>query len=353
MNARRTLRQEAAEWQARLESPDCTADERCEFRLWRMRDVAHARAFSATQALAADVALLIATDPRLASLAERDYAAAGAVCRNGRRRVPKLATAVVALAASIAFALIGLHVAPRLSAPAQSSTSYTTATAEQRSVTLDDGSRIHLDVASRIEVRMTAKARTVELLAGRALFKVAHDVHRPFTVIAGPGQVVALGTCFQVQRDEERVTVTLAEGSVAVSGTGGARQRQERLRPGEQLSLSASDWIKRTVDPRVVTSWSHGRLIFRGTPLAAALDEINRYGARKIRLGDASLGSLEVGGNFIAGADSAATVAALEAVLPLHDVEGSGGEIVLFSGSPATLQQDPDDGRGSRQTAPR
>jgi transmembrane sensor len=79
----------------------------------------------------------------------------------------------------------------------------------------------------------------------------------------------------------------------------------------------------------MATSWSRGRLLFRGTPLAEAIEEVNRYSARKVRLADPSLADLAIGGNFIAG-DSELIVSAFAAALPIRAVEGGGGEILLF-----------------------
>jgi transmembrane sensor len=84
----------------------------------------------------------------------------------------------------------------------------------------------------------------------------------------------------------------------------------------------------RTVDARVATSWSLGRLVFRGTRLADALQQVNRYAATKVRLADLSLADMPVSGNFVVG-DSEAVVAAFAAVLPL-EIAASGDELLLY-----------------------
>src|SRR6185436_13229634 len=88
---------------------------------------------------------------------------------------------------------------------------------------------------------------------------------------------------------------------------------EERLAPGEQLTVEnrRAAPVKSSVDTYMVTSWSRGRLIFRGTPLAEAVEEVNRYSTRKLRVADPSLASLPVGGNFIAG-DSELILSAFE-----------------------------------------
>jgi transmembrane sensor len=186
---------------------------------------------------------------------------------------------------------------------------------------------VHLDVGSEITVNITGDSREITLTRGRALFDVAKDRNRPFTVTAGGTRTTALGTRFQVQTDSERVVVLLTEGSVSV----GRGTWEERLAPGDQLSLDdpRTPPVKRSVDTYMATSWSRGRLIFRGTPLAEAIEEVNRYSSRKLRLADPSLASLPVGGNFIAG-DSELILSAFAAALPLRSVDGGGGEILLF-----------------------
>lgn len=46
----------------------------------------------------------------------------------------------------------------------------------------------------------------------------------------------------------------------------------------------------RTVDPAIVTAWRDGFLVFHATPLAEAIEEINRYRSGKIILIDDALG---------------------------------------------------------------
>jgi transmembrane sensor len=134
-----------------------------------------------------------------------------------------------------------------------------------------------------------------------------------------------------VEREEDHVVVTLAEGSVAVDSVQSQVQWREQLWPGEQLSFETATATidKRSVDLQRTTSWMRGRHVFRSTPLSEALDEVNRYATKKVRLGDPTLADLPVGGSFIAG-DSELIVDALVAVLPISAVADSGNEILMF-----------------------
>lgn len=311
-------REQAEAWYARLMAP-CSAREREAFEQWRAQP-GHAEAFAATERLLAGVDVLAGGDPRMASLMQRARMRPMTPARGPRHWRLWAAAACLALAAALGPALVG---GPEL-------VQYAT-TGQGRTVALEDGSNVRLDVASRIAVRFGKKRRDVQLLEGRAVFEVAHDTARPFVVGAGDGSVTAVGTRFEVQRGDGDVVVTLAEGIVAVSrqdGQGG--DRETRLQPGEQLSWSDRDagWTRHVTDTEAALSWTRGRLIFRGTPLAEVVDEVNRYATRKLVLADPSLAKLPVHGNFVTG-NAGAVVAALKAVLPVR-VDESGQDIRLY-----------------------
>jgi transmembrane sensor len=319
---RESVTDAAARWYARVHAPDCTGRDREAFENWLRADSEHWRAYADAERTVRRFDQLIENDERMCELADEAF---GDVAPPARRRwaVP------AALAASLIVALVAV----RLGAVNELSpltAVFATRADEQREVVLADNSVVHLDVGSEISVEVSGAARQITLVRGRALFDVAKDPERPFTVSAGVTRTTALGTKFQVHNGSERVVVVLAEGSVAVT-TGEGAAWEERLAPGEQISFEGrhSIPVKRSVDTYMATSWSRGRLVFRGTPLAEAIEEVNRYSTRKLRLADPSLATLPVGGNFIAG-DSELILSAFVAALPLRSVDGGGGEILLF-----------------------
>src|SRR5690606_5459811 len=93
---------------------------------------------------------------------------------------------------------------------------YVTSPDERARVTLADGSMVTLDSDTRMLARIGSGRRDITLLAGRALFDVAKDPHRPFVVEAGGRTITALGTMFDVDVSPTELRVTLAEGVVAV-----------------------------------------------------------------------------------------------------------------------------------------
>jgi transmembrane sensor len=332
MNASFSARtiESAAAWYARLQAPGCTPSDREAFQRWCAEDPDHAAAYALARDMSARLTRAAATNPRLRAMTEQ--ALAGGRAHGAAARMRRAAGIATALAASVgaAFLGVGMLQTPHKPSAAPQVTRVAARDDERRAVTLEDGTVVQVDVGSELEVRFTGQQREVTLHRGRAVFDVAHDAERPFAVLAGGGRVTAIGTVFQVERNSAEIVVTLAEGIVTVSGEPSGTHRTERMMPGDELSLNAAgnQWVRRTVDPRVATSWSTGRLLFRETPLADALQEVNRYATTKVRLADASLADLPVSGNFVAG-DSASAVAAFAAVLPLTIIN-DGDELRLY-----------------------
>jgi transmembrane sensor len=324
---RESVLDDAARWYARVHAPDCTGRDREEFEAWLRGSPEHWRAYAEAERTVRHFDEMLAIDPQLRALA--DEACGPRVIARRRWKVP------AALAASLIVALVAVRLGGvgEHSPPAER---IATSGLERRDITLADDSVVHLDVGSEIAVNMTEHAREITLTRGRAMFDVAKDWKRPFVVTAGGTRTTALGTKFQIDHSPERVVVVLTEGSVSVAPSNKESADhpaswEERLAPNERLSLEdgRATPVKTTVDTYMATSWSRGRLVFRGTPLAEAIEEVNRYSTRKVRLADPSLASLTVGGNFIAG-DSELILSAFAAALPLRSVEGGGGEILLF-----------------------
>lgn len=338
-----TIRQ-AALWYARLRAPDCGPAERHAFREWLESNPSHRQAYQSAERAARLVSNQITADARLRALAEEALKPVPHSPEKEFRHGQSAFQPRVFLRSQIRYAaalVLGMSIALYLASSkydlddsAEPVVGYVNSELIKQRIELNDGSVVQLDVGSSITVELTAKERRIELNNGRAYFDVAHDASRPFTVSASGTQVVALGTEFQVELLPQRqtVTVTLAEGSVAVSETKKRSPWREVLAPGQQLQFDevSRRHTKLNIDAERVTSWSAGRLVFDDTPLSQALSEINRYAKTKIVLGDASLANVPIGGNFLAGGDTQEFVETLSAVLPLRSIRTGANEIALF-----------------------
>lgn len=338
------VQEQADRWFARLLAPDCSAGERERFTQWK-RIPEHATAYAQREQLWERFAApQAAGDPRLLALRQRvlqrtsaesgagnsDWQQTLATLPPRTRLMPttrrrKAWPLAIAASACLLAVLLGL----RFIAGAPTETVYAS-TGALREIGLEDGTRVQLDLDTELAVRFDEGARSVVLNHGRAVFDVAHDAQRPFTVELGESLVTVLGTRFQTMRSAENVSVTLDRGSLRLDGSDAAAARSERLAPGDQVAYSLNDpslWRKRSVDSAAEIAWSRGRLVFRSTPLAEAVREVNRYASPKLRLDDPVLSDLQVSGNFIAG-DSELVASTWAATLSLS-AEKQGGEIVL------------------------
>ena len=161
---------------------------------------------------------------KLRALADEAFAAyVPAPLNKASASFPRRWQVATGLAASVAVAVIAWQISPQVMREQVQTIAYETAAHERRTVALDDGSKVELDVDTQIAVRLGTERRQIELLSGRALFEVAHDASRPFSVTAAGSRTTALGTKFQVQRDGAWVVVTLTRGLC------GCRSRCSRL----------------------------------------------------------------------------------------------------------------------------
>jgi len=201
---------------------------------------------------------------------------------------------------------------------AQQGALFQTALGEQRTLTLSDGSRVTMDALTVMRVRYTASVRSIDLVAGRAYFEVAHDTARPLRVHAGPRTVTAVGTAFSVRREPRETTVVLAEGKVAVSDHE-SPVTLAMMSPGQSMLMVDGMGAGRpsSADLGRAMAWRNGQMIFDNVALADAAAEMNRYSTLQVVVADPSLRKLRISGTFNAG-QSRAFVEAIQSYFPVR-----------------------------------
>lgn len=315
---------EAADWFARLGHRSVTTQTIRDFQDWRdhpANDQAYSEVeafWEANGARAADPEIMRMTEE---ALARRSGLRLPAWLRGGRIRwALALAGAAVAVVAVVTVS--------------QMSPTYATEATEQRVIRLADGSRVHLNVASKLRVQFRGNERRIVLARGEAFFDVAHDPSRPFIVDAGDADVHALGTKFDVRRNDGQVQVTLVEGVVRVNRDAGGEGWT--LAPNQQLTVARGGAMKRALaDAAPATSWTTGRLTFHETPLAVAVAEVNRYSDHKVTLDGDRLSGRLVSGVFDVG-DTESFVKGVAMLFDLRATTAPDGSFKLSSEPPAT-----------------
>ena len=210
--------------------------------------------------------------------------------------------------------------------------SYETRIGEQHSIALADGTTIELNSLSRIRVDYTDQKRSVVLLQGQALFHVAKDSARPFTVHSDGVEVRAVGTQFDVYKKSRGTVVTVLEGRVAVlaarehldtssdtvsipaANNSSLKGPPGRLRPveptvqtpdvqlvsaGEQLAVTNGSVHKiEHADIAGATAWTQRQVVFDDTPLPEVVEEFNRYNTRRLSVDAGQLAAFRISGIF-------------------------------------------------------
>ncbi len=197
---------------------------------------------------------------------------------------------------------------------------------EQLSRRLADESVLHLDTDSAVTIRYGKRERFIELTSGQAAFEVAHESDRPFRVVAGPAEVVALGTKFNVRLEQDATVVTVVEGQVVVAPSAISEQlgtnagdhhppQSVQVSANEQIRVAAGEWPAAavTVDAQRTTSWLHRQITFEHQPLARVAAEFNRYTRKPIEITTPELRDLEISGSFSTD-DSEAFIAFLRSL---------------------------------------
>jgi transmembrane sensor len=246
-----------------------------------------------------------------------------------RRRWQIAAVGVAALGVVSVALLLSWNLRPVAPVPAPEAVAalhYSTHHGEQQTHRLADNSVLHLNTDTDVTVRYSKAERLVMLASGEAAFEVTHEPGRAFRVLAGPAQVVDLGTRFDVRRDDNSAVVTVVEGRVAVTpsptlGTSGPNRSQTQPLPsvelgaGQQLSVAEGAWPATpvSVGAQRTTAWLHRQIMFEGEPLDRVVAEFNRYAQKPIEIASPALRDLEISGVFSVD-DSEAFIAFLRSL---------------------------------------
>lgn len=183
------------------------------------------------------------------------------------------------IAASLAIVLVTVAFVNR----GPGMTEIVTAHGEQRTIAMDDGSRIIVNGDSSLSYN-PEHPRLVTLDRGEVWFDVHHDDANPFVVQTGSTRLVDAGTVFNVVTDSGALEVAVAEGAVIYN----PEREGIRLNPGDALTRAGADAPVELhrVDIEGVGGWREGVLQFQDAPLAIVARDLSRAIGRPIRLAE-------------------------------------------------------------------
>jgi transmembrane sensor len=179
-----------------------------------------------------------------------------------------------AAAAAVAAALVGAwYVSGRM----DHTWTVETAPGERRLLALADGTTLHLDGGTEVELDRR-RPREALLERGRLLAEVVHDERRPFVLTVGDAVLTDLGTAFDVTRLPDGLRVAVSEGVVRVDHPQGT----DTLHAGQSLLASGRGVSRRDVAPAQVGAWLEGRLTYQDEPLAVIAQDLERAVGRPV-----------------------------------------------------------------------
>ncbi|MBL8987525.1 MAG: FecR domain-containing protein [Gemmatimonadetes bacterium] len=152
---------------------------------------------------------------------------------------------------------------------------------ETTTIGLTDGTVVRLGGSSQLRFDPQSDQRTVHL-KGRAYFAVAKQPGRPFRVKTEGGELVVLGTRFDVDAQAADLRMVVVEGRVAVAA---ARGGQTRVSAGQVSRVVDGRLLptQRVPDASGETKWVGRFLAFQNTPLRQVGRDIERvYGVRVV-----------------------------------------------------------------------
>ena len=305
----------AARWFTRLQDEAASAEDWLAFEAWLAAAPEHTSAYEKLEAIWVDLddagdAVVAALDaPVSLDTARADRAAR--VRSGAPRRIWLLAGA--GLAASLA---VGVFTLANLPVAAQT---YVTAPGQTRKVILADGSKVWINAASRLEVRLGRGARQVQMAEGEAVFDVSHDAARPFLIDTGLREVRVVGTRFDLRQRGAAFALTVSRGLVEVRPSGASAAQPTRVAAGQRLSHPGGAAVSRltSANPDDAFAWTRGQLVYTAAPLSEVAADLSRSLGRPVRVADAATGQIRFTG-VLALDDKDAVPRRLEAFAPVR-----------------------------------
>lgn len=295
----REIALQAAEWFVHLQDPQASAEAKAKCMAWRASHPQHERAWQFAlhfqqqlHHVPAEIALPALDRPRSPD----------------RRRLVKVLSILLMSGTG---GLLAQQNLPWQSWKAEQRT----ATGEQRRQRLSDGSLLHMNTGTALDIAFSRQQRVLHLHQGEIMLE-AHDdpLQRPFLVQTTAGRVLTLGAQVLVRRFDQQTRVGVQQGTVVLGPD--ASPESLRLSAGQQASMQAQGASSVTSLAYGAGAWVHGELQVERQALADFIAELGRYRSGILRC-DPAIAQLEISGTFQLD-DTDRILQALAHTLPVH-----------------------------------
>jgi ferric-dicitrate binding protein FerR (iron transport regulator) len=165
---------------------------------------------------------------------------------------------------------------------------------ERRSLRLADGSTVHLDSASAMNVDLRGRTRQLHLVQGQVYLEVLLD-GRAMEVDVGEARIQVFGTRLQIARFADHNELVVLSGKAMVVQGG----EQRLVSAGERVTFDATriDPVQKA-DMKTADSWRNGRLRATDMPLGQVLERLAGYQGQRLWILDEQAAHRRVSGDF-------------------------------------------------------
>ncbi|MDT8922743.1 MULTISPECIES: FecR domain-containing protein [Pseudomonas] len=269
----REAQQQALEWFSRMRQPGCDDIERREFAAW-CQDPLNAHAYAELEALWQHLQPPQVRPRPLPAKPRRSH----------------LGKAMALLCLLLAGALVYLYW-PLMQ---RWGSELHTEAGERRSVRLADGSTLHLDSASAMNVDLRSRTRQLQLVQGQVYLEVMLD-GRAMDLQVDDARIQVFGSRLMVARHADHDEVVVINGKAMVIQGGDQRM----VSSGERVTFNQAriDTVQK-VDIDRATAWRSGALRVTDMPLGQVLERLAGYQGRRVWLMDQQAAYRRISGDF-------------------------------------------------------
>jgi len=280
---------QAAEWLTTLMSGETTPAEKSAWQQWRQAHPDHERAWKHIESASGGLRQLDAQASRKALLQSPNS-------RSISRRNSLQLLAWVSTVGITGWFGARSEYAPGFARAALADLS--TGVGERRELTLPDGSRLHMNGGSAVNIRFSGTQRLLQLVRGEVFIATARETglpYRPFLVETAQGHAQALGTRYSVRQADGNTLVAVEEGAVRLTPRHGDGNRL--IQAGQGGGMTAQHILPAHAVSPDIWAWRRGLLLADAMPLRDFLNELSRY--RHGLLGcDDGVAALRISGVF-------------------------------------------------------
>jgi transmembrane sensor len=168
---------------------------------------------------------------------------------------------------------------------------------ERRSLQLDDGTQLEMNVDTALDIQFDAHQRLITLYQGEILVQTAKDpAQRPLSVATRDGSVHALGTQFSVRQWDDHTEVGVLQAAVEIRPRRNDAQPL-RLEAGQRVQFDRDAISAPRPLPQGSTAWVQGMLSVDDWRLGDFITQLGRYRPGVLRCAPA-VAHLSISGAF-------------------------------------------------------